>query len=572
MLRDAGDITLEMSPSSRKRQEGWVFSQAYNSYKEVFNAAKTKPFGNPYLCQLTWDCNVAKMIEKQGRAVLVSDPRLRKSYQASKKRLFTSLAEGSMLSYGVREEHRISLAFFDRVRISLEATGNWDVPLTLTADNLQHIWHLSTTDYLGYLGHNANKFMAAFEWILTLGKKNRVSYEHCKVMTMLLQALPFAFDSGPIIRQSELWKEQFQRRKGGPYVLGMGLERTLPDYGYMWFLPRINWEEMVFRTHIAEKMAFNYSMLRENYRKNGLQVKDAKDDYARVEAAGQWLRCYGSNQACRDIIFGFLIQLVMRAYRKEVYGHFKSQFREGLYPEAATGEIPLCATELQRLLTDEFMQNLCIVNGDRTKIQTIEALVSLLWDFNDQVKRGHWENIAFRTIFQRAVELIGEYCGVENQSMFHDTVKRYFIATNWLIPYPRNNKFFQKNQHKETMWIAVYHRRLAYSETKRQCRLPLSFLLNTIKSTPTRYRPRSAPWVMPERIRRTKDWNAWDRWAPARFQYMRDWDLSNGETHSIMTQVPVEEIEDFYRPDATLESVRNVLEREWQVEQGLVED
>jgi hypothetical protein len=51
-----------MSRSFHKRREGWVFSQAYNSYKELFDAAKTKPFKSLYLTQLLWDSLVAKMI------------------------------------------------------------------------------------------------------------------------------------------------------------------------------------------------------------------------------------------------------------------------------------------------------------------------------------------------------------------------------------------------------------------------------------------------------------------------------------------------------------------------------
>ena len=124
MLRDASDITLDMSRSSRKRQEGWVFSQAYNSYKEIFDAAKTKPFSNLYLRQLTWDPLVAEMIKQQGRAGLTPDSRLRVSYQASKRRLFTSLKKGLKTLYGVREKHRISLAFFERMRSCLETTGD----------------------------------------------------------------------------------------------------------------------------------------------------------------------------------------------------------------------------------------------------------------------------------------------------------------------------------------------------------------------------------------------------------------------------------------------------------------
>ena len=142
--------------------------------------------------------------------------------------------------------------------------------------------------------------------------------------------------------------------------------------------PRIDWGTMVFRPRIAENMAFTSSMLRENYWKNGLRVKDAKDDYARVKAAGRWLNHYGNSQDCRDIVFGFLILLIIRAYRKEVYAYLKPQFRKGLYQEAATGTIPLYSAELQRLLTIESMQNFHIVDRRRTKIRSIEALLSLL--------------------------------------------------------------------------------------------------------------------------------------------------------------------------------------------------
>ncbi len=67
-----------------------------------------------------------------------------------------------------------------------------------------------------------------------------MSFKHCKVMTILLQALPFAFDSGPIMRQRELWQTCFQRPRGGPQVLGMGMHGTLARHGYMWFLPRVD--------------------------------------------------------------------------------------------------------------------------------------------------------------------------------------------------------------------------------------------------------------------------------------------------------------------------------------------
>ena len=46
--------------------------------------------------------------------------------------------------------------------------------------------------------------MAAFEWITALHPTGAVSYKHCKVLTMLLQALPFTFDLGQIEKRGEL--------------------------------------------------------------------------------------------------------------------------------------------------------------------------------------------------------------------------------------------------------------------------------------------------------------------------------------------------------------------------------
>jgi hypothetical protein len=67
MLQDATSTTIEMSRSSCKRQEGWVFSQGYNSIKELYNAINTKLFSNQQLSQLAWDLTIEKMIHSLGK-------------------------------------------------------------------------------------------------------------------------------------------------------------------------------------------------------------------------------------------------------------------------------------------------------------------------------------------------------------------------------------------------------------------------------------------------------------------------------------------------------------------------
>jgi hypothetical protein len=68
---------------------------------------------------------------------------------------------------------------------------------------------------------------------LSLEVKTQVDYEHYKLITILLQTLPFAFDSVSIIQQNDLWKEKFQRRKGGPEVLGIGLQAIQAKFRYI---------------------------------------------------------------------------------------------------------------------------------------------------------------------------------------------------------------------------------------------------------------------------------------------------------------------------------------------------
>jgi hypothetical protein len=103
------------------------------------------------------------MITTQGKRYTVPNKQLRGNYQEAKHRFYDALINGNRISYGVHEEHRISLTFFDRMRASLESSGTWDQSQSLIADDSLYIQALRTYDYLRYLLLNVNKFMAAAE-------------------------------------------------------------------------------------------------------------------------------------------------------------------------------------------------------------------------------------------------------------------------------------------------------------------------------------------------------------------------------------------------------------------------
>jgi hypothetical protein len=461
MLRDAANLTMEMSRISLKRQAGWVFSQTYNSVKEIYDYAKTKPFGNRFLERLAWDSEIAKMIRQQGKHFTVTPQQATKSYVESKTRLFDAFKEARHMSYGTREEHRISLTFFNQVIDHLQATHDWDDDPPFDARLFTYTWVLPAHDYIDYLLLNTNKFLLAIEWILAHEEPDRISYEHCKVVTMLLLALPFAFDSGPAKRPAEIWQTKFERRKGGKVVLGMGLNETLQRSGYARFLPRIDWKTLEFLPEIAHDISLSSSILRDSYRKNWAGVKHAKDDLSRLECAGTWLRLYRKTEL-EGFVIGFILVLLMRSYRKEVFSHLKPYILPTSAEQAANGDLMLCYSILKEhcptLFTDD--NSVSIVNVRRSKFKSPWLIASFIWGFDDQQRRDRWENAPFRVLYKRAVELINDHGYLYDKTEFHKITLLYFLITHWLFPYPSSTKFVQTTHERRIMWTGTWSNKM----------------------------------------------------------------------------------------------------------------
>jgi hypothetical protein len=510
MLRDATDMTVEMSQSSQKRLQGWVFSQAYNSYKELYDAGKTKPFSTKFLTQLARDTDVDKMLRQQGKGAAKEMRKIFKTYFASKTRLFSAMRGALRHSFGVREEHRLSLAFIDRLKEHMQSGREWESIRDRIDDDYDSFWELLTDDWIAYLSQNVHKYTSAFEWIRTSHPKGRVSYEHCKVMIMLLKALPFTFDTGLVKDKSEIWQDTFQRAKSGRIVLGMGMQEALTTCGYGWIMPRLDWERLAFRYRFAHKVAFADNAMRDEYRKNWKVVVNSKNDYTRIEAADQWLARFGDADECCDYIEIFMLIHIMRAYRKEVFKHISHLVKPESREEAESGKILLCESWIREHFVDDWEANISIININRTKIRTIQDLVELLWGFGDSIERGSWDKAPFRTFCQRALEIIEAHYGVASRNEYHELIGRYFIASHWMIPYPTRTKFIQRNHRNIILWISIYHRKLAYKIPDYRRLIAVSAFLPTTENYPTIHKPKWEHTLLEEQWRISRE-EAWER-------------------------------------------------------------
>jgi hypothetical protein len=491
MLRDATDMTLEMSRLSAKRALGWVFSQSYNSIKESFDAAKSKPFGSEFLCRLAWDVKAAEMIYATGGGKGADLKRVLAGYLNSRRRLWREALAARGISWGSREEHRITLDFLGLVEAEMHNMGEWDQPRSRIAAEYSHVWRLASSDYSRYITWNTNKFLAVIEWIWSLRAEKRIDYEHCKSLTMFLEAIPYAFDSGPIIRSSNLWKVRFEKRKGGKVVLGMGWAPTMQDYGYAWGLPRLDCNTLAFRREFKDDICYATSMLHEAYRKNWKSVKAAKDDYGKLQRAIDWVVHYGDCDEVLRFIQRYIVNLLIRSYRGTIIAKQLKSIRKEFQDDALQGRIAFCYTEIRRIFTPEAWENLWISNCKQTKVQSIEELVNLLWEFNDGRVRKGWENLRFRFLYEEMVYLLIPHLPAHELAQFRDMFKRFFIANSWLIPYSTPTKLFQTNHWKQQIWVGIYHYRLAkHNKLNQEHRvIQMASLIQTVLQDPTHYPP-----------------------------------------------------------------------------------
>lgn len=108
--RDTGNLTIEPGRRHPLRKLGIVYSQFYSPMKEIFDAAKCFPFDNPGLEGLAVDPTLRNAWANAARATGWDESRVKRSWCESKQRCKRALDTADHKAFGLREEHRVSVA------------------------------------------------------------------------------------------------------------------------------------------------------------------------------------------------------------------------------------------------------------------------------------------------------------------------------------------------------------------------------------------------------------------------------------------------------------------------------
>jgi hypothetical protein len=492
MLQDSGSLTIETSPKSWLRASGLLYTQHYSSVKEIFAAGNVYPFTNTAIETLALDKSLRRRWELVGGGLSHNPTALMKAYLYTKLRCHFALRGSTQKSFGVRTEHRVSRELFRAIDTEFRIRPQHTQRLVSTSGNDAPYYRLSTATLLRWLRWNINKFCFGFEMVHSFQDPHFVTWEHTRIMLALLRCLQFTCPSGLIQKVGGCWQDvRFQTDSRQPdglrRVEGLGFRRTMQDFGYAWFLDKIDWNTLTFRQPHAAHMMFNNPSMQSAYHARYGQVRDVRLDFIRIDKARQWMIEFSAVPACLNFLEKYLRQLCLCAFRKDVFRHIKSVLDPESTEAALAGEIPLCYTSIEASLKKEFRPPK-LAHGNRLGVKSMDVLFSWLWEWNDgQFERKGWDDKPYRMLFRQSYYAVDTARGKASARTFRQELKKSFVRSHFIVPYPQNTGFMRKDKDtKDFVWWPSFHRGLHayYKQFRADVALPDPLPASYIKHHP----------------------------------------------------------------------------------------
>jgi hypothetical protein len=181
---------------------------------------------------------------------------------------------------------------------------------------------------------------------------------------------------------------------------------------------------------------------------------------------------YGADEELCTRILTLLVGLLHRAFRKDVFRSIQDLVHPDEAAAALEGRVALSLDALADVLQGgagpigsvHELPGLCLYYPDRTKVRSLLGLVNLLWDLDDGTTRGRWEQYAYRVLYRRARALVRLHVGQSYEAKLHEFLKRQFVLTHWILPFPNTQRFWRPAEGKRRAYVAVRHHVAQYED------------------------------------------------------------------------------------------------------------
>ncbi|PVH96290.1 hypothetical protein DM02DRAFT_687910 [Periconia macrospinosa] len=137
-------------------------------------------------------------------------------------------------------------------------------------------------ELFGFLRAQINKYCFLFEHTLAHTART-YSLPETMVMVIALRALRFCYGSSMLYRESLLYKDRWEQRRGQGLVVkeGLGMRETLEKCGIGWFLPKFSWPTRRLAQPHGDNMLVGNLLMHAEYKRRWRAVKDLRDVFVR---------------------------------------------------------------------------------------------------------------------------------------------------------------------------------------------------------------------------------------------------------------------------------------------------
>jgi hypothetical protein len=470
-MRDTMGQTLFSLPRGKESVDGLIYSQFYGLIKTPFDTSKAYVFHNESLENLALDPGYIRSLQQEGSGVSFSKAVCEFAYLHSKKRAHANLTDNRWKSYGIREEHRVSLGMMEEI---CEQWRQWD----LYDDSIDDIdsplpyYVAPTRELLGFLYAQINKHCLLFE--STLAHTARTySLPETMVMVVALRALRFCYGSNLIQQESLLYKNRWEQTRGQKTTIkeGLGMRETMERCGIGWFLPKFNWATWRLAPPHGDNMLVGNLLMHKEYKRRWQAVKDLRDVYVRFNQAEAWYDQYriGRNPGLLGKWLEYLHALNLEQFDADVWRATLTANRRSpeLTPEAIQrdGEVEYCYWGMKEMfLVDGAVGMPHLVTGNKMRFERVADLLSFLFLWDDGQERLGWGEKPYRVIVRKSFELIELRLGYRKAERWFDEFLHLIRLTHWILPYPSNTALIaatktsrERGLKRRMMWFsAVY--------------------------------------------------------------------------------------------------------------------
>lgn len=143
-----------------------------------------------------------------------STRRLVKAYLAEKVRVGSSLRDARKRSFGVREEHRVSLELWGQVLPVLVQREQEIEPDDTSPVVEQPFFIIPSNGYFGVVYGQMNKFCLGFEYVLSRTNSEYTTWEETQAAVLFLRSLQRSFSTSIVQQEPALCKDRWKRQVG----------------------------------------------------------------------------------------------------------------------------------------------------------------------------------------------------------------------------------------------------------------------------------------------------------------------------------------------------------------------